>query len=334
MSDNPENPMGNNQEPPHERFEREWLDEIFETYSDPDTPDKTDKAVQQQPEAPDDPEQQVATHLGSLVERGLLQGDSEERGGDMHRVTDIETRVHQGQELTAQDVYFLRKYDLLPKYGSETQNSGYEEERDRRVKYYREPEPALDINKMLENYEPTRVVRGLMSRGLEGEEILAKNLDKFPDDAVDHFQLARNLMGMDSILAENLDKFQYGAVDHTEFARRLMDKGVHGMKMLARNLEKFHYGAVDHAELAQDMMDGDVISKIFLTDNLDKFHPGALEHSELARDLMNNDLEALLAQNLDKFRDVPADILDELPLPHRCRRLLRISSGSDAQGLE
>jgi hypothetical protein len=357
----------------YERFEPkrpepEWPDEIYEIYpksfdperfkperpepTEPARPDRfnkiyshpqksgeADKAAQQPPESnPNSRYQRVTAYLGSLMERVGLRGDSEERGqdqpggeeydqveDDMNRITDIETRVHQGEELTAQDIYFLRKYD------SETQNSGYEEEIDRRFKY-REPEP--DIDKMLENFEPTEVVRRLMSRGLEGERILAESLDKFPDGAVDHFQLARKLMGMDSILAENLDKFQYGAVDHTKFARRLMDSGEHGMTILARNLEKFHYGAVDHAELAQDMMDGDLLSKMILTDNLDKFQPGALDHSEFARDLMNNDLEPLLAQNLDKFRDVPADILDELPLPDRCRRLLRISSGYDAQGME
>ncbi|PSO42908.1 hypothetical protein BRC19_02535 [Candidatus Saccharibacteria bacterium QS_5_54_17] len=318
-------------------------------YSDPHTPGETDEAGQQPPESiPNSRYQRVTTYLGSLMERVGLRGDPEERGQDQpggqeydpagqerdqaeeelkRRIADIENRVHQGEELTAQDVYFLRKHDFRPKYDSETQNSGYEEGRDRPLRYrgpvqYEETE--ADIGRMLENSDHAQVARGLMSRGFEGEIILARNLDKFDDGAVDHFQLARNLT--EHTLAENLDKFQYGAVNHAEVARRLMDRGREDV--VARNLEKFHYGAVNHAELAQDMMDGSLVSKIFFADNLEKFHYGAVDYSKLAWDLMN-DFEALLVQNLHKFREVPADVLDKMPLPHRCRRLLRIGLGSD-----
>jgi hypothetical protein len=315
MSNNPENSMSNNQEPTDERFdpyiekfrEKNVEDHSFtdvkreyEIYPNPFAPDERDEAAQHSPESnPNSRYQRVTAYLGSLMERVGLRGDPEEYGqdqpgdeeydqsaDDMNRVIDIENRARQGEELTAEDVYF-----------------------------YQYPEVDADFDRTLENSDHTQLARNLLKSGPDGQNILARNLDKFDDGVVDHFQLARKLMdnGMDFALAENLDKFQYGAVDHTEFARGLMNQGVHGMKILARNLEKFDDGAINHAELAQGMMDTSTVSKIFLARNLDKFRLDAGYHSELARDLMNNDLEALLIQYLDKFREVPADVRDRLP---------------------
>jgi hypothetical protein len=162
MPDNQENPMGNNPETPPE-----WFDE---TYSDPQNSGEADGAVQQQlfESTPDDSDRWVANYIGSLMERGVLGSDSEERGQDqpgdqeydqaeevMNRIADIDNRVHQGQEITAQDVYFLYNYD------SETQNFGYD--KDSWIdELLQDRDASADLDMMLENFDPAELARDLM----------------------------------------------------------------------------------------------------------------------------------------------------------------------------
>lgn len=277
--------MGNNPETPPE-----WFDE---TYSDPQNSGEADGAVQQQlfESTPDDSDRWVANYIGSLMERGVLGSDSEERGqdqpgdqeydqaaADMNRIADISKRVLGGQKLTAQDVYFLRKYD------SETQNFGnfgYNE--DPRIdEILQERDASADLDMMLQEFDQTQLFRGMMDSGVLGMKILAVNLEKFHHGAVDRVELARKLMASrgEPILADNLEKFPDGAVDPAKLAWELMDNGVHGMEILAQNLDKFlQSDAVDHFELAREMM---------------------------ARSLVAS--RAILTRNLHKFREVPDDV--------------------------
>jgi thiazole synthase ThiGH ThiG subunit len=310
MPDNQENPMSKNQETSNNlEAPPEWFDE---TYSDPQNSGEADGAVQQQlfESIPDDPEQRVATYVGSLMERGVLQSDSEERGQDqpggqeydqaaedMNRIADIEHRVQEGQELTTRDIYFLRKYD------SEIQKFGYDD--DPRIdELLQDRDASADLDMMLEEFDQAQLFRDMMDSGVYGMEILTYNLDKFPDGAVDHAELARNLMnnGGGIFLTEHLEKFPSEAVDQTQLARDLMDRGWVGMSALAENLDKFPDGAVDHAELARHLMrhGGEHI----IVANLDKFPPEAVDHDRLAHDMMNKGRagEADPAKILDKFQ--------------------------------
>ena len=80
-----------------------------------------------------------------------------------------------------------------------------------------------------------------MNRGREGERLLAENLDKFPDGAVDQAELVRHMMdnGLQISLAENLDKFQPEAVNQPQLVRNLLESGEEGRQILIDNLHKF-----------------------------------------------------------------------------------------------
>ncbi|PSO43071.1 hypothetical protein BRC19_02420 [Candidatus Saccharibacteria bacterium QS_5_54_17] len=207
MSNNQENPRGDNPEIPPKRLDDiypERLDETYEIYSDPHTSGETDEAVQQSPETPNSRYQRVSTYLGSLMERVGLGGDSEERrqeydqaAEDMNRLTDIENRVRwEGQEMTAQDVYFLRQYK-----GKAPRISALLQDRD----------PETDLNMMLQEFNQTQLVRGMVESGYIRQNILVDDLDKFlQSEAIDPAQLARYLMdeGIGDVVVRNLYKFQ------------------------------------------------------------------------------------------------------------------------------
>jgi hypothetical protein len=250
---------------------------------------------------------------------------------DMNRVTDIEARARQGQELTIQDIYFLREY------GGRIQ--GFGAQKDPRIgELLQDRDPEVDLDMALENFDHAQLARDMMDGGWRGMKILAENLDKFPDGAIDHAELAwdmmRNLLTVplaenldkfrlevvdqaelarhlmnnngDGILAYNLDKFQPEAVDHTELAWCLMNRrSAVSRKILAENLDKFRAGAIDQAELAYRLLD-EGREEVFAR-NLDKFQPEAVDHAELARHMMGNNLEVPLAQNLDKFQPEAVD---------------------------
>jgi hypothetical protein len=260
---------------------------------------------------------------------------------DMNRVTDIETRTRQGQELTIQDIYFLREY------GGQIQSFGYG--KDPRIgELLQDRDPEADLDMMMENFDHTRLARNLLESGPRGQNTLARNLDKFlrsesvdqnqlaqdlmnsggngmhilakklnkfPDGAINHSKLARALMnsgenGID-ILAENLDKFQPKAVNHSKLARKLM-RNAYEMEILTDNLDKFQDGVVDHAKLARSLMDNYLHPT--LAQNLDRFPPEAVAHAQLARYLVNKGRWSIVAQNLDKFQELPDDIRDRLPV--------------------
>jgi hypothetical protein len=215
---------------------------------------------------------------------------------DMNRVTDIEIRVRQGQELTARDIYFLREYS------GQIQNFGYG--KDPRIgELLQDRDPSADMDIMLENFDHAQLVQNLLESGLSGQNTLVDNLDKLlQSETLDQTQLARELMlrAMDCTLAQNLDKFlQSEAVDHAELAWELMATGME--HILANNLEKFPDGAVDHAQLARYLLKSGPAAQNTLAQNLDKFPPGAVDHVKFARDLMKNGREHILADNLDKF---------------------------------
>jgi hypothetical protein len=147
---------------------------------------------------------------------------------DMNRVTDIETRVRQGQELTARDIYFLREY------GGDIQSFGYGKD-PRIYELLRYRDLRVDLNMMLKEFDQAEMVRDMMdSNGWRGVEILAENLDKFPPEAVDLAELARKLMNSDwygvITLAKNLDKFPPEAVDYAQLAHGLMRSGMFDKK--------------------------------------------------------------------------------------------------------
>jgi hypothetical protein len=215
---------------------------------------------------------------------------------DMKRITDIETRARQGQELTARDIYFLREY------GGQIQSFGYgKDPRIGELLSNRDPEADMDI--MMEEFDHNQLARYLLESGLGGQHTLTDNLDKFlQSETLDQTQLARELMlrAMDHTLAQNLDKFlQSEAVDHAELAWELMATGME--HILANNLEKFPDGAVDYAQLARYLLKSGPAAQNTLAQNLDKFPPGAVDHVKFARDLMKNGREHILADNLDKF---------------------------------
>jgi hypothetical protein len=341
MPDNQESPTGNNPETPPE-----WFDE---TYSDPQNSGEAAGAVQQQlfESTPDDPEQRVATYLGSLMERGVLESDSEERAqdqpgdeeydqaaADMNRIAAIAERVlGERQELTARDVYFLRKYD------SETQNFGYD--KDPRIdELLQDRDASADLDMMLENFDPAELARDLMHNDWKG--VIANNLDKFQPGAVDHTELVWALInsGMDDtfaqnldkflqsesldqnqlawdmmnrgeahILARNLDKFQDGAVPQVRLAWDLLESGPGGQNILAENLEKFlQSGDPDQAERVHDLLEFDPRGKNIIPENLDKFlQAEAIDHAQLAWDMMYDGKELLLVLNLEKFPDGAID---------------------------
>ena len=86
---------------------------------------------------------------------------------DMNRVTDIENRVRQGQELTARDVYFLREY------GGKIQGFSYD--RDPRIdELLRGRDPEMDLDMALENFDHAQLAQDLMDNGKDF--ILAANL--------------------------------------------------------------------------------------------------------------------------------------------------------------
>ncbi|PSO42946.1 hypothetical protein BRC19_02735 [Candidatus Saccharibacteria bacterium QS_5_54_17] len=218
----------------------------------------------------------------------------------MNRVTDIEARARQGQELTARDIYFLREY------GGQIQNFGYG--RDPRIdELLQDRDPEADMDRMMEEFDHPQLARDMLKSGESGRSDLADNLDKFPPEAVDQVQLARELRdsgrpGDMEILAQNLDKFQPDALDHAEFARDLMNGGLE--YILAANLDKFPEGAVDHAKFARDLMER---NKEILANNLDKFPEGAVDHAQLARRLVDGGRGHIVAQNLDKFPEGAVD---------------------------
>jgi hypothetical protein len=183
---------------------------------------------------------------------------------DMKRVTDIENRVRQGKELTPRDIYFLREY------GGQIQSFGYD--RDSRIdELLRGRDPKADLDIMMEECDHAQLARDLL-HDQTGQKTLARNLDKFlKSEAVDQAQLARGLMhiGKEGVLAANLDKFQDGAVDHAELARCLRESLSSSQNILAQNLDKFQFKAVDHAQFARDLVDegkGHIVAQ-----NLDKF---------------------------------------------------------------
>ncbi|PSO43072.1 hypothetical protein BRC19_02425 [Candidatus Saccharibacteria bacterium QS_5_54_17] len=217
---------------------------------------------------------------------------------DMNRVTDIENRVRQGEELTAQDIYFLREY------GGPIQSFGYG--KDPRIdELLRDRDLSADMDMMLENFDHAELAQDLMDSGEEGMDTLAQNLDKFHPDALDQAEFARDLMnrGLEYILAANLDKFPEGAVDHAKFARDLMERKLVGGEILAANLDKFPDGAVDPARLARRLVvegRGHIVAQ-----NLEKFPDGAVDHAQVARHLLESGEGGpnILVQNLDKFPD-------------------------------
>jgi hypothetical protein len=214
---------------------------------------------------------------------------------DMNRVTDIETRVREGQELTAQDIYFLREY------GGKIQGFGYN--RDPRIReLLQDRDPAADLDMMMEEFDHTQLAWDMMRNGTP--DVLAQNLDKIlQSEAIDQAQLARDLMhnGRENILADNLDKFRPKAVNHSKLARHMMRHG--GEISLAENLDKFRPKAVNHSKLARKLMHEGGYYMEILTDNLEKFPPDAVDHTQLAHRIINNNQEVFLAKNLEKFPD-------------------------------
>jgi hypothetical protein len=304
MGNNPE--MSNNPEAPPE-----WFDE---TYSDPQNSGEADGAVQQQlfESTPDDSDRRVVNYIGSLMELGILEGDSQEQGQeylqaaeDIKRVTDIENRVRwEEQEMTIQDVYFLRKYD------SETQNFGYD--RDHRIdQLLQDRDPEADLDMMLENFDQTKLAQDLLESSDSGRRTLADNLDKFPPEAVNHTKLAHRLMNRGvynvEVLARNLDKFPPEAVDHAELVRDMMDRGWESMSTLVANLDRVPEGTVDHAEIARELRNKGW--EHILAQNLDKFQPEAVDEFQLARYLLESGHRGrkTLAENLDKFQFMAVD---------------------------
>jgi hypothetical protein len=231
---------------------------------------------------------------------------------DMNRVTDIETRARQGEELTARDVYFL--YEC----GGDIQSFGYG--RDPRIgELLQDRDPEADLDMMLEEFDHAELAREMMRNG--EEKLLAQNLDKFRPEAGYHAELAHNLLesgaiGRD-ILAQNLDKFPDGAVDHAKFARNLLESGPGDQHILTRNLDKFPEGIVDHGQLARYMMNkGSQMDMVTLAENLDKFWPTVINHSKLARELLESGFlgPKILTDNLDKFQELPDDVRRKMGL--------------------
>ena len=276
MPDNQENPMNNNPEAPSEWF--------HETYPDPHTPGDAEAAVQQQlfESTPDYPEQRVVTYLGSLIELGILEGDPEERaqdqpGGqeydqateDMNRVTDIETRAREGQELTARDIYFLREY------GGTIQIPA--DDRDLRInQLLQDRDASADLDMMLENFDQfdqLQLAQDMMDGGWHS--LLARNLDKFQKGAVDYAQLAWDMMRNGGLadratLAENLEKFPDDTVHQVLLAWDLLESGPSGQNILAENLDKFlQFEAIDRAERVRELLEFDPRGQNIIAENLE-----------------------------------------------------------------
>jgi hypothetical protein len=242
---------------------------------------------------------------------------------DMKRVTDIEARARQGQELTARDVYFLWEC------GGDIQSFGYgRDPRIGQLLFGRDPEADMDM--MLEEFGHAQMARGLMDNGRKGMAILTANLDKFPPEAFDQTELVRDMVhnGWEELLAQNLDKFlQSEAVDQAQLARDMMHNDKEGL--LVGNLDKFQDGAVDHVKLAQDLMDSGW--EFLLAENLEKFPVGTVNYTQLAREMMRSGWEKLLAQNLDKF---PDDAVDHAQLARRLLESDPIGRNTLAQNLD
>jgi hypothetical protein len=220
---------------------------------------------------------------------------------NMNRVTDIETRVRQGQEMIPRDIYFLREY------GGDIQSFGYG--KDPRIdELLQDRDPSADMDKMMEEFDHTQLARNLLEFGPRGQKTLVDHLDKFlQSEAIDHAELARDLMrhSMYGTLADNLDKFLQSEVDHTQLASVIRNNG--GQHILACNLDKFPPEAVDHAQFAQDLMNSGFLGREALVENLDKFPPKAVDYAKLAQDYMDSGMKCSIAENLDKFPDGTVD---------------------------
>jgi hypothetical protein len=235
---------------------------------------------------------------------------------DMNRVTDIETRARQGEKLTARDVYFLYEY------GGQIQSFGYKKDpRIGELLFGRDP--LADLDMMMENFNHAQLARELIHDGRE--RILAENLDKFRPKAINHSKLARNLRrkGLEISLVENLNKFPVGTVDHAQLARHMIHNGRE--KVIAHNLDKFPDDAVDQGQLVRGLLESGLGGRSALVQNLDKFPPDALDHVQLARDLVDEGRGNLVAENLDKFQELPDDVRRKMELyPYGSAQLPRL----------
>ena len=251
-------------------------------------------------------------NLESNLEGVLLEKLSELPGGDsyftkvenMRRVTEIDDRVQNGGELTAEDIVFLR-------FSGDIEGFGFRQ--DPRIDSLlegRTSDTDLDIVLSSEEVNPTELANKLVEKGVAWS--VANNLDKFVAAGanINPTELANKLVekGYSRHVANNLDKFvAAGAnINPTELANKLLESGYSGH--VAYNLDKFvAAGAnINPTELANKLLESGYSGSVAY--NVDKFVAAGANPTELANKLVEKGVAWSVANNLDKFVAAGANI--------------------------
>ena len=243
---------------------------------------------------------------------------------DMKRLTEIDKHYHAGEDLTVEDIMFLRYSDI----------EGFGYKRDPRIdNLLKLRDSDKDLTMLIEKVDNMQLAQ-VMALAPEGSDFhrsasynLVSNLDKFELSIEDKDAIGLQLIEdfKADCVAPNLNKFYdkvflaqamieyqqpYALSDVIEnmddpsyLVDGLIDYG--SSDFITSNLDKFEPGSVDHALLAQHLIEEGKFKD--LINNLDKFEPGSVDHAMLVDKTLLKGESGLIGINLDKFEPGSVD---------------------------
>ena len=217
-----------------------------------------------------------------------LEGGEEylKAAADMKRLTEIDEKNRSNDELSVQDIWFLRYADVS--------NFGYQQDpRISEILESRDYKQDLDI--LINNIDNSLLAEAMISE-YEFKDLI-DNIDSFDlsADSRDEiaFEIIRSPAGRE--VANNLEKFN----KKISLAQQIVHSGdTHAVYALSQNLSKID----DQAVFAQLLIDtGEDYCIDFVISHIDKFNSKEVDNAALAQILIDQNKQILVANYFDKL---------------------------------